>query len=536
MPEQTPAAVAATRLVEPASEAAWRRQRVSRLVAAGALGAALNLAFAPFGWWPLGVLAPAALFALIRGLPPRRAAGLGAAFGGGLFVFGTYWLYTCLHVFGLVPVWLTLVLQGALIALMSGYVAALCYAANRFWLEAGATRDWLVLPALWVLLEWLRGWVLSGFPWLSLGYAFIDTPLAGWAPLFGVYGLTWSAVSAAAGLHSVFAPGPRASRGERTSPDGADRPVWEHCRRVLVGLAAIATLFLVPALLARHPWTRAAGAPMGVAAVQGAVSQDQKWLSNNREATLARYASLTGQAWGARLIVWPESALPVLAEDIPDYLRGLREAGRAHHANFAIGLVNYEPATLRYFNGILVMSEAGGWYYKRHLVPFGEYFPVPGFIRSWMRLMSLPYADFSPGSERQAILSAAGQKLGLTICYEDAYGSSQLEVLREATLLINVTNNAWYGDSTAPHQHLQISRMRALEAGRFLIRSANDGITAVIDPRGTVVAHLPQFEQAVLRADVQPMSGLTPYARFGNYPVIVGALAALGVAVWRRRS
>jgi apolipoprotein N-acyltransferase len=184
----------------------------------------------------------------------------------------------------------------------------------------------------------------------------------------------------------------------------------------------------------------------------------------------------------------------------------------------------------------LVLSDAGGgWYYKRHLVPFGEYFPVPSFVRSWMRLMSLPFDDISPGLEHQRVLSAAGQQLGLTICYEDAFGSRQLEVLRDATLLVNVTNNAWYGNSTAPHQHLQIARMRALEAGRYLVRAANDGITAAIGPHGEIVARLPQFQEAVLRADVRPMTGLTPYARVGNYPVIIGAGLLLAVAVWRRR-
>jgi apolipoprotein N-acyltransferase len=198
-------------------------------------------------------------------------------------------------------------------------------------------------------------------------------------------------------------------------------------------------------------------------------------------------------------------------------------------------LVNYDQQTDQYFNGLLVLSDAGGWYYKRHLVPFGEYFPVPRFVRNWMRLMSLPYDDMTPGSEHQPRLSAAGQVLGLTICYEDAYGSDQLAILRRATLLINVTNNAWYGDSTAPHQHLQISRMRALEAGRYLIRAANDGITAVIGPTGRIIARLPQFQQGVLRAQVQPMTGLTPYARTGNAPVIVGAGVLLAIAAWRRR-
>jgi len=400
---------------------------------------------------------------------------------------------------------------------MSMFSAALCYVANRFWLKPGSTRDWLVLPALWVLLEWLRGWVLSGFPWLSLGYAFIDTPLAGWAPLLGVYGVTWAAAYAGLALSVVFSPN------------------LTIARRALAAAVLIA-LFALPLAASQHAWTRASGAPLTVAAVQGAVPQDQKWQIANRDATMARYAKLTEQAWGARLIVWPEAALPVLANNITDYLAGLRKLGQEHHAEFAIGLVNFIPATEQFFNGLLVMSDTGdGWYYKRHLVPFGEYFPVPTFIRSWMRLMSLPYDDISAGSAHQPVLSAAGQKLGLTICYEDAFGGEQLKILRDATLLINVTNNAWFGDSTAPHEHLQISRMRALEAGRYLVRATNDGITAAIDPRGRVLARLPQFQEAVMRVDVQPMTGLTPYARVGNYPVVSVALGLLVLAAWRRR-
>jgi apolipoprotein N-acyltransferase len=492
-------------------------QVLMRLAAAFAVGGSLNLAFAPFGWWPLAVLAPAALFALIRGLPPRRAGWSGFAFGCGLFAFGTYWLYTCLHVFGLVPVWLTLILQGALVAMMALYPAALCFLANRFWLKAGATRDWLVLPGLWVLLEWLRGWLLSGFPWLSLGYAMTDSPLKGWAPLFGIYGVTWAAAMIAAALNTLLMPDvPRARR--------------------LAALGGAVLLLMLPMLISRHPWTRPTGPAIAVAAVQGAVPQDQKWQAKNLQQTMQRYTNLNERAWGAKLIVWPESALPVLANEIPNYLQRLALQGRAHGADFAIGLVSYQPQANQFHNGILVLSEAGeGWYYKRHLVPFGEYFPVPQFVRSWLKLLSLPYSDFTPGDDRQPTLSAAGQKLGLTICYEDAFGSQQRRSLREATLLINVTNNAWFGDSTAPHQHLQIARMRALESGRYLVRAANDGITAVIGPQGGIVARLPQFQEAVLRAEVRPMTGLTPYARLGVYPVLSGTALLLAIAIRRRR-
>jgi apolipoprotein N-acyltransferase len=498
--------------------AALKLQSIARLTTAFAAGAVLNAGFAPFGWWPIALLAPAALFALIRGLPPRRALWTGAAFGAGLFAFGTYWLYTCLHVFGLVPVWLTLVLQAALIALTSAYLAVLCYLANRFWLKPNSTRDWLVLPVLWVLFEWLRGWLFGGFPWLSLGYALVDSPLRGWAPLFGIYGVTWAAAMISVAINVVLMPAAS----------------WT---RRLAALGAALLLFVVPALLTQREWTHPVGASIAVAAVQGAVPQDEKWQAKNREMTKQRYLELTDKAWGSRLIIWPETAIPVVANMLQDYLRQLQQQGRLHGADFAIGLVNYTEETKQFYNGLLVLSDSGGgWYYKRHLVPFGEYFPVPALVRSWMRLMSLPNNDFTPGASHQTVLSAAGQKLGLTICYEDAFGSEQLKVLREATLLINVTNNAWYGDSTAPHQHLQIARMRALEAGRYLVRAANDGITAAIGPHGEIVARLPQFQQGVLRVDVQPLKGLTPYARWGNYPVVLLATALLALAVWRRRS
>ena len=222
--------------------------------------------------------------------------------------------------------------------------AAFCYLSNRFWLKPGATRDWLVLPALWVILEWLRGWLLSGFPWLSTGYAMIDSPLAGWAPLLGVYGVTWAVVLISVAINVDFTAGvPLARRG--------------------LALGAVALLFAVPALLKSVPWTHPTGSPVPIAAVQGSVSQDQKWQAKNRELTMERYLKLTGEAWGARLIIWPEASLPVLSTQIPDYLHRLKEQGSAHGADFAIGLVDYRPASKQYFNGILVLGQGGdGWY------------------------------------------------------------------------------------------------------------------------------------------------------------------------------
>ncbi len=341
--------------------AQWK-QILARLTAAFAVGASFNLGFAPFGWWPIALAAPAALFALIRGLPPRRACAAGAAFGVGLFAFGTYWLYTCLHVFGLVPVWLTLVLQSVLVAAMSLYPAALCYLANRFWLKPGATRDWLVLPALWVLLEWLRGWLLSGFPWLSVGYAMIDSPLAGWAPLFGVYGVTWAAAIVAVAINVALMPAVTlARRADGTCRRGAAVLQCPRCWRTRSGRILQGRRSQLPPCKARCLRIKSGSlkiANLPCSAICASPARRGEPSSSSGRKRRCRYC---------------RSIFPITCSR-------LKEQGRAHDADFAIGLVDYRPATKQYFNGILVLSAAGdGWYYKRHLVPFGEYFPVPRF-------------------------------------------------------------------------------------------------------------------------------------------------------------
>jgi apolipoprotein N-acyltransferase len=273
-----------------------------------------------------------------------------------------------------------------------------------------------------------------------------------------------------------------------------------------------------------------------VSLVQGSVSQDLKWQEDNRDQTFALYRSLNERAWGSRIIVWPEAALPVLYHEAVPFLQQLYDEAQAKGADIVMGMLRYDPDAGQYLNGMLALSDSVQWYYKRRLVPFGEFFPVPKFVREWMRLKSLAYVDFIPGSRQQAPLQAGGQKLGATICYEDAFASDQLAVLRDATLLVNVSNDAWFGDSTAPHQHLEIARMRALEAGRWLMRATNNGVSALIAPDGHVAQQIPQFVPDVLTGEVQPYTGLTPYARVGNWPVLILALAGVLAGLSRRRA
>lgn len=476
-------------------------------------GALLTLAFAPFGVWPLAVLCPAFLFLAWENASPRRAAAIGFWFNAGLFGAGTYWLYHSIHTIGGVSIWIAAFLMLGLVAIMGGYMALLAYVQARLLPAGGAVRWLLGLPAAWLLLEWFRGWFLSGFAWLSLGYAQIDSPLAGLAPVVGVYGIGFAAALTSGAVVALIRGGLRV-----------------RILAVLIGIVP----WVVAFALWQRVWTQPFNQPISVAIVQGAVPQDQKWNEAWRDKTLQLYSDLATPHFGAQLIVLPEAALPDPAHMLIPYLRTLSSAAREKKSDILMGLLHYDLPTDSYYNGVLSLTDEPQWYHKRRLVPFGEFFPVPSFIRSWLRLMSLPYSDLTPGATEQLPLNAAGQKIGMTICYEDSYGAEQLAVLKSATLLVNVTNDAWFGDSTAAYQHLEISRMRALEAGRPLVRAANDGISALIAADGTVESRLPRFEAAVLDGRVQPRIGLTPYARIGNTPVIAFCMLCAVFAVWRR--
>ena len=494
-------------------------------VAALIAGSALPAAFSPFGVWPLAILSPAVLFFLWRTVSARRAAWIGFVYGLGTYTTGTYWLYTSIHGFGQAPAWLALILMAALIALMATYTAALGWLTVRVLPTQPAIRWLFGVPALWVLLEWVRGWFLYGFGWLSLGYSQTDTVLAGFAPLAGMPLISLIIVMMAGALVLWR--------------DGAG-----HAKRLAV--AVLLLPWALGAALERLEWTQSAGAPRDVAIVQGAIPQDQKWLLDNRETTLELYRSLTEQAMGSDIIVWPEAAIPDLANHVVPYLVEVGNRARESGAALAMGLIRSEPGEPvdplspvdpppRYFNSILAWGDELQWYDKHHLVPFGEFFPVPATVREWLRLMNLPYSDFTRGAEGQPPLPLAGLLFAASICYEDAYPTSLHSAVRPSSALINVTNDAWFGRSTARYQHLQIARMRSIESRRFQLRAANDGVSAVIDAHGRIVASAPEYQSAVLRATMEPRGGLTPYIQFGNWPVLGLSLSWLGLALWQRR-
>ena len=487
--------------------------RDGRLLLALAGGALLPLAFAPFGCWPLAILCPALMMWLFSGAAPRRAALLGFCFGVGYFGVGVSWLFISIHEHGPASVGFSALAVGLVVLYMAAYHALLGWGVAR-WLPArGAWRWYLGLPAFWLLIEWCRGWMLSGFPWLSLGYSQTDTVLAAYAPVLGVYG-----VSAMLLLQSGALLASLDARG----------------RALLVPVSVVALAWIGGALLSRIEWTRAAGAPVPVAILQGAIPQDEKWQVANLEPTKVLYRSLNDQALGAQLIVWPEAAIPELANEIAPYLADIQAQSRAHESDVLMGVVRLGDNGVDYYNSILALTTGVTFYDKRHLVPFAEYFPVPAFVRSGLRLLSLPYSDFRRGIDGQAPLDAGAMHIAPSICYEDAFGSAQRGLVSRSDVLVNVTNDAWFGHSPARFQHLQISRMRAIEAGRFMLRAANDGVSAIIGPRGELAAVAPEYRAAVLRGTVVPRIGLSPYIRIGDWAVILLALAAAVGSVRRR--
>ena len=479
-------------------------------------GSSLPFAFSPFELFPLAVVAPALLFLVWQAVSPGRAAFRGFLFGLGMFGVGVSWVYVSMHHYGNMPAPLAGFAVLLFVAGLSIYPALVGWVQGRFFPNPGAWHYILVIPALWVLSEWTRGWFLSGFPWLHLGYSQVATPLAGYAPWLGVYGVSFfCAVSA-----GLLAGGLRAPA--------------IFFRRLF---PAFVLIWIVGWIAEQAEWVRPVDGPLRASLIQANVPLGSKWKPDNRRDIMERYMTLSAEAPRSDLIVWPESAIPAYLDEIDSgYLDNLRRAGRTADVDYLIGVVERDRDKRRYYNAVISIGPSPGLYRKRHLVPFGEYPPLDPLFRWLMRNLQIPMSDFSPGPPVQPPLSAAGQPIGVSVCYEDAFGEEVIRSLPQASLLVNVSEDAWFGDSIAPHQRLQMARMRALETGRPMLRAANTGPSAVIDHRGVVVARSTQFQVQVLSAQVQPMQGVTPYISYGNWPVVVLLALVAGSAFWRSRT
>lgn len=476
-------------------------------------GALLTLAFAPFDFWPLAILMPVVLLWSWDHATPYRAALHGGLFGLGLFGFGIYWIYISLHDYGNAPAPFAALATFLVILLMALYPTLIGWLLTRWGPPPGPLRWALVFPALWTLFDWIRSWLFTGFPWLALGYSQIDAPLGQFAPSVGVFGVGWVVLLSAGLLWTLF---------------------HSQNRRVrLSGLGLLAILWLSAWGLGQIHWVTPAGSPLRVAIVQGNIAQDQKWQPDVLDATLYHYIQLSlPEHERSQVIIWPETAIPAFYEQVQPFMEALAARARKEQVDYVTGVPTGSWETGVFRNSVVRVGSTVDFYHKRRLLPFGEYLPLRGFLLFFRDWVTIPMADFTAGDPNQPLLQVGGQPVGVSICFEAVFGSEIRQALPEATWLINVSNDAWFKDSTAPHQHLQIARMRALEVGRYMARGTNTGISAILDEHGRIVVQGPQFQAEVIRGEVQPLSGLTPYARWGDSPIVILVIALLLISLF----
>lgn len=502
-----------------------------------AAGALLPLSLAPYSIWPLGLVAVGAWFWALRGGGGRDWL-LGWCFGVGKYAVGASWIYVSIHTYGAAPVPLAATLVALFVAGVAWFAVlnAVLFARVR---TGDPIVDALTFAVVFVTSEWVLTWLLTGFPWLFLGHAHLDTALRGLVPVGGVLlaslgaALTATLLVAAGRLcwqWRALAVG--RSHAESDPGRAGIRP------RLAMALTLACVPWVAGALLAPIEWVTP-GDTRSVALVQGNVDQAIKWQADASARITRTHVDLTQPHWDAGLIIWPEAALVRFEHEVPELLRQLDARARASGSALVLGIPYAERTAgdqIAYYNAVRVLGTGSGRYLKQRLVPFGEYVPLERALRGLIAFFDLPMSGFARGPEAQPLLDVGGLRAAMAICYEVVYPELVRQSAGGADVLLTVSNDTWFGASAGPLQHLEMARMRALEHGRWLLRATNNGVTAVVDARGQVRARLPQFQAGVLEGEWTVMHGVTPYTRYGYLPVVTVALVLVGLAlvIWRR--
>ncbi len=484
------------------------------LLVAIACGALVTFSLAPYNIWPASLLSLAGFIFILDKTHPAQAFWRGWAYGLGLFGFGVSWVYVSIHEHGHAAVPLALLLTAAFCAGLALLPALQAFLWVRF-----ARNSWLGVslgfPALWVLFEWLRSWLLTGFPWLYLGYAHLQTPLAGWAPIGGVFSLSFFVALSASLIFAAIK--------------------WRSNKGLFASAAVLLLVWGAGAALTKVEFTAPKNnETMSVALVQPNIPLEKKWDKAYFPAIVADFNEQTLAAMDADLILWPESAIPAFYQRLDAVIKPLAERAKLDNTALVFG-IPYQGEQDGYYNGIVAEGAGSGIYFKQRLVPFGEYVPMEQWLRGLIAFFNLPMSHFRIGPDNQTMLKAKDYQLGTYICYEVVYPDLVANTARQADLLVTISNDSWFGRSIGPIQHLQMAQMRALENGRYMLRGTNNGVTAVIDQRGQITAQLPQFEQGVLRSNAVAYTGSTPFSRLGSWPVLL-LCALLAVAAMHRKN
>ncbi|MFY2509411.1 apolipoprotein N-acyltransferase [Vibrio pectenicida] len=492
--------------------------RLKRPLAAVFIGALTTLAFAPYQIWPIGILSPALLMILIHNQSSRSALWIGYAWGLGQFATGISWVHISIDKFGGMPKIASLFLMSLLIGYLAIYSGLFTWVLNRYFRQNNRIRFLIAAPAIWLCCDWLRGWVMTGFPWLWLGYSQIDGPLVNFAPIGGVELITLLLIVSAGSIAYAIM-----------------KKQWMHF------LIPLTVLFTGYGLQSTHWVTLNPESTTKLALIQGNVDQAKKWLPQQRWPTIMKYTDLTRENWDADIIIWPEAAIPAFEFEIPSYLSNLDSAGKMNDSAIVTGVLNQDKNG-KFFNSILTLGKTnyGDYrlnmdmrYHKHHLLPFGEFVPFENILRPLAPLFNLPMSSFTRGDFIQTNIVANARHIASALCYEIIFNEQvRRNVTPETDFILTLSNDAWFGKSIGPLQHMEIARMRAMELGKPVIRSTNNGVTAVTDYRGKVIAQLPQFETGVLRTQVTSTSGQTPFHKFGTWPLYIWVFFSLAIG-WR---
>ncbi len=472
----------------------WRWELASPLA-----GVLLTLAFAPFNYSYLAIIS--LVFALLSwiAVKPYRVAIRGYLYGLGLFGSGISWVYISIHDYGGAPVFGSVLLTLLIVCFWALFPALTAYLSVKLTGTQNKNKLIWVFPLVWVLVEYFRGYsLLNGFPWLQIAYTQLETPLQGFVPIVGVYGvgflLAMTASLIVAGLNKIIK--------------------YQH------SVIIIMVLWGLGVYLQYVQWTKPAGEAIKVTLIQGNVDQDKKWLPEYRIKTMASYQKMTIQNWDSDIIIWPETAIPAYFSQVKEvYLDPLSVQAKKHNTDVIVSLPS-KGKNNEYYNTVLTLGNHSGRYHKNHLLPFGEYLPLQPLSGFVLDSLNIKLGSFTSGGDNQKLLIAGGYPFATSICYEDAFAEEAIRSLPEAAFLVNVTNDAWFGDSIEPHQHMQLAQMRALETGRFMLRTTNTGVTAIVAPDGAIVSKAPLFKKTVLKGQIFPMTGMTPYARMGDKVIL----------------
>ncbi len=470
--------------------------------------------FAPLGIWPLTLVSILFFYSLLK-YSPAKPTGLGFCYGFGQFGIGTSWVYVSIHQFGGAAVALAIIITLLFTAYLSLYPALLGLLFNWYQEKASSPKLGLMFIFLWLLIDGLRGWVFSGFPWLYAGYSGIDTVLASWAPLIGIHGLTLIIVGTAVLIEKMFC-------NKHLHPKDFFSRQWQ-----LPGLVLL--LVWGSSLgLAEFHWSKVDGEPVTVTLIQPDISQDLKWEANHLRNTLTTLDEMTLKARG-QLVVWPESALPIFEDRIRPYLTRIARRSALKGQSIVTGVPVRDSHSKKYYSAAMVLNAdnmaTAEKYYKRRLVPFGEYVPLEDQLRGLIEFFNLPMSGFSLGPSKQNTLHVDGLSMGIAICYEIVYPRLVYDQSRQANMILTISNDAWFGNSWGPQQHLEMARMRALETALPVLRGTNNGITALIDYKGKVVSQLPQNTQQALEISFQPRRSHSPIQYYSFWWVAIISLA-----------